>query len=149
MIPGHSHAMVQIVESIEGLGRIPVKVCEVQIEKLATDLAIVPIEIQEQTEATVLTTVPTKGTVQVEKQATVLATVDTLVEVNVEYTATVSHEQVTVEITIIATVHSHENQAENKANESEEVTVNDQQIISFTATVSHSQGSSIGRGRGR
>nr|GMD68284.1 hypothetical protein Iba_chr12dCG7690 [Ipomoea batatas] len=140
MIPGHSHAMVQIVESIEGLGRIPVKVCEVQIEKLATDLAIVPIEIQEQTEATVLTTVSTKGTVQVEKQATVLATVDTLVEVNVEYTATVSHEQVTVEITIIATVHSHENQADNKANESEEVTVNDQQIISFTATVSHSQG---------
>nr|GMD79600.1 hypothetical protein Iba_chr13dCG5500 [Ipomoea batatas] len=139
MIPGHSHAMVQIVESIEGLGRIPVKVCEVQIEKLATDLAIVPIEIQEQTEATVLTTVPTKGTVQVEKQATVLATVDTLVEVNVEYTATVSHEQVTVEITIIATVHSHENQADNKANESEEVTVNDQQIISFNATVSHSQ----------
>nr|GMC62869.1 hypothetical protein Iba_chr02cCG7910 [Ipomoea batatas] len=67
MIPSHSHAMVQIVESIEELGRISVLVerpvmeteeisvggCEiskipakVEVEELATTLATVPIEQQ-------------------------------------------------------------------------------------------------------
>nr|GMC68976.1 uncharacterized protein LOC109181202 [Ipomoea batatas] len=102
MIPGHSHAMVQIVESVEGLGRIPVIVerpimeteeilggcetnripAEVEVEELATDLATVPVEVQGQAEATILATV--SSTVQVEEQATVLATVDNPLEVNIE-----------------------------------------------------------------
>nr|GMD50486.1 CTTNBP2 N-terminal-like protein [Ipomoea batatas] len=112
MIPGHSHAMVQIVESVEGLGRIPAIVerpiieteeilggCEtnqipaevegeelatvpVEVEELATYLATVPVEVQGQAEATILATV--SSTVQVEEQATVLATVDNPLEVNFE-----------------------------------------------------------------
>nr|GLL31532.1 uncharacterized protein LOC109181202 [Ipomoea trifida] len=102
MIPGHSHAMVQIVELVEGLGRIPAIVerpiieteeilggcetnqipAEVEGEELATVLATVPVEVQGQAEATILATV--SSTVQVEEQATVLATVDNPLEVNFE-----------------------------------------------------------------
>nr|GMC89380.1 hypothetical protein Iba_chr04eCG18820 [Ipomoea batatas] len=104
MIPGHSHAMVQIVESIEGLGRIPTLIqrpimetkeilggcetnripAEVEVEELATNLSTVPVAVQEQAEATILATVPTEDMVQVQEQGTVLAKVDNPLEVNVE-----------------------------------------------------------------
>nr|GLL37484.1 uncharacterized protein LOC109192376 [Ipomoea trifida] len=123
IISGHSHAMVQIVESIEGLGRIPVIVerpvieteeilggCEinriptkVEVKELATVLATVPVEVKEL--ATVLATVP----VEVEELATDLATVPVEVQEQVKSTvfAMVSTEgmvQVEKQATVLATV---------------------------------------------
>nr|GMD06184.1 uncharacterized protein LOC109181202 [Ipomoea batatas] len=102
MIPGHSHAMVQIVESVEGLGRIPIIVerpimeteeilgscetnripAEVEGEELATVLATVPVEVEEL--ATNLATVPVE--VQGQVEATVLATVSSTVQVEEQAT---------------------------------------------------------------
>nr|GLL20339.1 uncharacterized protein LOC109193258 [Ipomoea trifida] len=102
MIPGHSHAMVQIVESVEGLGRIPAIVerpiieteeilggcetnqipAEVEGEELATVLATVPVEVEEL--ATDLATVPVE--VQGQAEATILATVSSTVQVEEQAT---------------------------------------------------------------